>query len=72
MAEQTRLSPKRAAQLAGVSASLVYQWCVERRLAHYRVGTAGRRGRILIDPADLERLMRECRREVHPLLGEDG
>jgi excisionase family DNA binding protein len=72
MVEQTRLTPRQAAKLAGVSGSLIYRWCAEGRLAHYRVGTSGRRGRILIDPADLDRLMRECRREVHPLLSEDG
>ena len=47
------LTPKQAAERAGVSLSLVYQWCEERLLVHYRCGGKGRRGRILIEEADL-------------------
>jgi len=36
----------------GVSPSLVYQWCHERRLPHVRLGKASKRGKILIDEAD--------------------
>jgi excisionase family DNA binding protein len=64
------LSVKEAARQAKVSCSLIYAWIKEKRLACYRVGTAGRRGRILIDPADLEVLMKECRQERHALLSE--
>ena len=49
-----RLTVAEAAERAGVSISLVYEWCSERRLTHYRIGGAGRRGKILIDPTDLE------------------
>lgn len=35
-----------------------------------RLGAGGRRGRILIDPADLQAFMQECRVETHPLLDE--
>ena len=63
-----RLTPKQAAERAGVSTSLIYTWCAEQRLAHYRIGAEGKRGRILIDPADLDRLIAECRQERHPLL----
>jgi excisionase family DNA binding protein len=63
-----KLSPKQAAERAGVSPSLVYTWCREKRLAHYRVGAEGRRGRIRIDPADLDAFVRSLRQEVHPLL----
>src|SRR5205823_4849997 len=52
-----KLTPKEAAERAGVSVSLIYQWCDERRLAHYRVGGDGRRGKILIAPADLDAFM---------------
>jgi len=62
------LTVKQAAARANVSPSLVYQWCQEQRLAHYRFGTEGKRGRILIDPADLDKLIAECRRERHRLL----
>jgi excisionase family DNA binding protein len=66
--DMPRLSVRQAARAAGVSESLIYAWCAERRLAHYRVGAAGRRGRILIDPADLDAVMRTCRADRHPLL----
>jgi excisionase family DNA binding protein len=51
------LTVKQAAERAMVSESLIYQWCDERRLVHYRVGGAGKRGKILIDPADLDIFM---------------
>jgi hypothetical protein len=49
--------------LAGVgcSESLIYQICDEKRLTHYRVGGRGRRGKILIDPRDLDRFLAENR-----------
>lgn len=62
------LTVKRAAARAGVSQSLVYAWCRERRLPHLRVGAEGRRGQIRIDPADLEAFLRTLRQEAHPLL----
>ena len=40
------LSVKQAAERARVSESLIYRWCAERRLRHYRLGGNGRRGRI--------------------------
>lgn len=64
------MTPKEAAQYVGVSSSLIYQWLEEQRLAHYRFGREGRRGRILIDPRDLDRLMQECRVDRHPLLDQ--
>jgi excisionase family DNA binding protein len=51
------LSVKAAAERAGVSVKLVYPWVEERRLAHCRPGGRGKRGRILIDPRDLESFM---------------
>jgi hypothetical protein len=68
--KNTWLTPKLAARKAGVSQSLIYTWIKEQRLACFRMGAAGRRGRILIDPADLDVVIRECRRERHPLLAE--
>lgn len=64
------LTIKEAAQRVGVSPSLVYEWCREQLLAHYRFGGKGRRGRILIAPSDLEAFMRQCRVGRHALLGD--
>ncbi len=49
-----KLTPKQAAEQLHVSAGLIYQWCNERRLVHYRMGGLDRRGRILIEQADLD------------------
>jgi excisionase family DNA binding protein len=50
-----KLSVKQAAERAGVSLSLIYQWTtVEQRLPHYRLGGSDKRGRIVIDAADLD------------------
>jgi len=68
MLEQKKITVKEAAKTIGVSASLIYSWCHERRLKHFRVGSKGRRGKILIDPGDLEAFMRQCLVEEHPLL----
>ena len=48
------LTPRQAAAELGVSVSLVYGWVESRQLAHYRVGTKGRRGAIRIAKADLD------------------
>lgn len=58
-----KLSPKQAAKRAGVSPSLIYQLCSERRLKHYRVGGEGRRGKLLIDEDELDRFLESCRVE---------
>jgi excisionase family DNA binding protein len=64
------LSPEEAAIRVGISRSLVYRLCQERRLVHYRVGGKGRRGKILIDPDDLDAYLAACR--VTELPDEDG
>jgi excisionase family DNA binding protein len=64
------LTPREAATSAGVSSSLVYQWCRDQLLPHYRFGTQGRRGKILIAPSDLEAFMQQCRVERHVLLDD--
>jgi excisionase family DNA binding protein len=56
-----------AAKRANMSASAIYQACDELRLAHYRVSGKGRRGRILIRPADLEAFLESCRVEAGSL-----
>jgi excisionase family DNA binding protein len=52
--QQTELlEVKEAAEVARASANLVYQWCQEKRLPHYRLGGQGKRGKILIKESDL-------------------
>ena len=58
------LSVKQTAERLGVSPSLVYQWCQEKRLAHLRLGKAGRRGKILITEADVEAFVGALRVEA--------
>lgn len=57
------LSPKAAAERSCVSLSLVYRWCSDGSLPHLRVGGKGRRGKILIAPADLDALLATFRVE---------
>lgn len=66
------LTVRAAAARAGVSAALVYAWVAEGRLAHARLGRAGRRGRIAIAPADLDALLGECRVDRRPPRCEPG
>jgi excisionase family DNA binding protein len=58
-----KLTPKQAAERAGVSLSLIYQLCEERRLTHYRIGGRGKRGKILIAPDDLDAFLESLRVE---------
>lgn len=64
------LTVKQAADRAGVSPALVYQWCDERRLVHYRLGGQGKRGKVMIDPDDLAAFLETCRVTEPP--DEDG
>ena len=61
MSARKMLTPKEAAELYPLSVSLIYQMCGERRLPHYRIGGRGRRGKILIDPVDLNAFLESCR-----------
>lgn len=70
MLDRKKLTVKEAGKTVGVSPAMIYLWCQERRLKHYRVGSEGRRGKILIDAADLEAFMQRCLVELHPLLAE--
>jgi len=59
-----KMNAHQAAEHAGVSASLVYQWCAERRLPHFRLGKSGTRGKLLIEQADLDAFLTSLRVEV--------
>jgi excisionase family DNA binding protein len=58
------LTVKQAALRLGVSDSLVYEWCTEGVLPCYRFGRRGRRGKILIDQAELDAFMAAHRHEA--------
>ena len=65
------MTVKQTAEMKGVSAQLIYLWCEEQRLAHYRLGGRGRRGRILIDPADFDAFLKTLRVAPRPP-GDEG
>ncbi len=58
------LTPKQVAERIGVSDSLVYEWCAQGLLKHYRFGGKGRRGCIRIEEADLAAFLAACLHEV--------
>ena len=60
------LTPKQVAERVGVSDSLVYEWCAQGLLKHYRFGGKGRRGCIRIEEADLAAFLAACLHEVRP------
>jgi len=47
------LTVKQVAERLRISASLVYSWCEDQILPHYRMGGKGKRGKILIEEATL-------------------
>ena len=65
------LTPRQAADEADVSLGLIYDWCATRVLPHFRIGKKGRRGRILIDPADLAAVLASRKVEALPFFGDD-
>jgi excisionase family DNA binding protein len=73
MTPENLISVKAAAKKIGVSQALVYQLCAEGTLPHYRVGGKGKRGKIVIDPNELEAYFQARRVEQtvssHPPLG---
>lgn len=60
------LTPRAAAAKLGVSTSLVYQWVESRLLSHYRAGTKGRGGKILIAEGDLMAFWESLKVEAAP------
>lgn len=59
-----KLTPKQAADRTGVSVSLIYLWCDQRLLSHFRFGGMGRRGKILIEESELDAFMDKMRVEA--------
>ena len=55
------MTVKQAMQKTGISQSLLYALCGEGRLPHYRIGTGGRRGKVMIDEDDLSAFLSRCR-----------
>jgi excisionase family DNA binding protein len=53
-------TPKQVAERVGVSASLVYEWCAQGLLRHYRFGGKSRRGCIRIEEKDLDDFLMSC------------
>jgi excisionase family DNA binding protein len=60
---EMKLTPKQAAEKALVSLSLIYLWCQDGVLVHYRFGRPGKRGRIRIEDSDLEAFLATCKKE---------
>ncbi len=60
------LTAKQAAERLGVSDSLIYGWCAEGILPHYRFGRNGKRGKILIAEPELDAFMAAHRHEKQP------
>src|SRR5437899_1939540 len=67
-----KLTPKKCAELAGVSASMVYQWVKERRFPVYRVGGKGRRGRILVEESDIAAFLESLKVEPRGHVDDAG
>lgn len=61
-----KLTPREAAEYLGVSVSLVYQLAEERRIVHYRLGGAGKRGRLFFLTSDLDDFLGSCKVPVTP------
>lgn len=59
-----KVTIKQAAGRTGMSTSLLYQICAERRLPHFRLGREGKRGKILIEETDLDAFLAAARVEA--------
>jgi excisionase family DNA binding protein len=61
------LTVKQVAERLRISASLVYSWCEDQVLPHYRMGGKGKRGKILIEEAALDSFLQSCKVEPRAL-----
>lgn len=60
------ITVKRAAEQLGVSESLVYEWCAQGLLKHYRFGGTSKRGCIRIEETDLNEFLVACLHQARP------
>jgi excisionase family DNA binding protein len=60
------LTVKQVAARLRISASLVYSWCEDHMLPHYRMGGKGKRGKILIEEAVLDAFLQSRKVETGP------
>ena len=58
------LTVKQAAERLRVSPSLIYSWCEDQILAHFRMGGKGKRGKILIEETVLDAFVQSCKVET--------
>jgi excisionase family DNA binding protein len=61
------LTVKQVAERLRISASLVYSWCEDQILPHYRMGGKGKRGKILIEEAVLDAFLQSRKVEGKPV-----
>jgi len=61
------LTVKQVAERLRISASLVYGWCEDQMLPHYRMGGKGKRGKILIEEAVLDAFLQSRKVEGKPV-----
>ncbi len=61
---------KEVSERLRVSDSLVYSWCDEHLLPHYRMGGKGKRGKILIEEAALDAFLQSRKVEGKPVDAE--
>jgi excisionase family DNA binding protein len=60
------LTPRQAAAKLNISVALVYSWVESKLLSHYRAGTKGRGGKILIAEGDLLAFWERLKVEAAP------
>ncbi len=60
------ITVKLVAEQLCVSESLVYEWCAQGLLKHYRFGGKRKRGCIRIESVDLDAFLSACLQEVRP------
>lgn len=63
------LTVKQVAGRLRISASLVYGWCEDQMLPHYRMGGKGKRGKILIEETARNAFLESRKVEGKPVDG---
>ena len=61
------LTIKEVSERLRVSTSLVYSWCEDQLLPHYRMGGKGKRGKILIEETALDAFLQSRKVEGRPV-----